>query len=64
MNEEETKNMLINPFYAIQIASMFTLEHEFLCTKEQWIGANSKLIDEIGKEEWLGRLLSILESGK
>ncbi|MCL5411061.1 MAG: hypothetical protein M1324_04455 [Patescibacteria group bacterium] len=63
MNEQEIKKIFANPYYAIQIAPILAAEHETLVTKEIWIQANSKLIDEIGKEEWLKQLLDILESG-
>ncbi len=29
--------------------------------KRRWIEANEKLINEIGAEEWLSRLLTVLE---
>lgn len=63
MNEEEIKKIFANPYYAIQIAPILATEHETLVPKETWIQANSKLIDEIGKEEWLKQLLAVLESG-
>jgi len=63
MNEQEIKKIFANPYYAIQISPILTTEHETLVSKETWIQANSKLIDEIGKEEWLKQLLDILESG-
>lgn len=62
MNEEETKEIFINPYYAINISPDLTTGHELMVTKEKWIQVNSKLIDELGKEEWLKRLLNVLES--
>ena len=32
-----------------------------LITKQRWVEANKRLIDEIGGEEWLRRLLAVLE---
>lgn len=63
MNEKETVEMFANPFYAINILPALCAEHEPMVSKETWIKANAKMIDEIGKEEWLKRLLSALESG-
>jgi hypothetical protein len=63
MNKENLKDMFINPFYAINILPSLCLEHEPTVSKEKWIEVNAKLIDEISKEEWLKRLLTILESG-
>ena len=62
MNEKETGEMFANPFYAVNISPSLCLEHELMVSKETWIKANAKMIDEIGKEEWLNRLLSVLES--
>ncbi len=63
MNEKETEEMFANPFYAINILPSLCLEHEPMVSKETWIKTNARMIDEIGKEEWLKRLLSALESG-
>ena len=62
MNEDELKDMFANPFYAINILPPLCSEHEPTVSKEKWIEVNAKLIDEIGKEEWLERLLNVLES--
>ena len=32
-----------------------------IVSKERWIEANEKLIDEIGAQTWLRRLLAVLE---
>jgi hypothetical protein len=63
MNEQDTKEMFANPFYAVNISPSLITEHEPMVSKEQWIKVNAKLIDELGKEEWLKRLLSVLETG-
>ncbi|MFA6492613.1 MAG: hypothetical protein WCV58_00485 [Patescibacteria group bacterium] len=63
MNEQETKDIFINPFYAINISPSLLTEHEPMVSKEKWVKVNAKLIDELGKEEWLKQLLSVLESG-
>ena len=64
MNKQETKDMFINPFYAINLSPSLLAEHEPMIAKEKWIQVNSKLIDEIGKEEWLKQLLKVLEGVK
>jgi hypothetical protein len=61
MGEDETINMLINPFYAINIDPGLADEHDPLVTEEQWVQANLKLIDEIGAHEWLQHLLAVLQ---
>ena len=63
MNEQETTEMFINPYYAINISPSLMDKHEPLTTKENWVKANMKLMDELGKEEWLKQLLSVLEDG-
>lgn len=63
MNEQETKELFINPYYAISILPSLVEEHEPMVSKEKWIEVNARLIDELGKEEWLKSLLAVLESG-
>jgi hypothetical protein len=53
--------MLINPFYAINIEPELALEHEPLASEADWVQANLKLIDEIGAQAWLERLLTVLQ---
>lgn len=64
MNEQETRDLLINPYYAVRISPSLTTEHEPMTSKEEWVKANIRLIEEIGSEAWLKRLLDILESPK
>jgi hypothetical protein len=61
MDDNDPTNMLINPFYAINIAADMAEEHSPLVSEAQWIEANLKLIDEIGAHEWLKRLLAVLQ---
>ena len=63
MDKQDTKGLFINPYYAINISPSLVPEHEPMTSKEQWVKVNTKLIDELGKEEWLGQLLNVLESG-
>ena len=62
MNKNALKDTLVNPYYAIVIDSMLSEDHELLVSEEDWIKANAKLIDEIGAEEWLHRLLDTLRT--
>lgn len=64
MNDQETKELFINPYYAINISPDLVSDHELMVTKEKWIEVNARLIEELGKEEWLKQLLAVLESKK
>ncbi len=55
--------ILVNPIYAISIQPDLVVQHEPLVSREQWITANTKLIHELGAEQWLSRLLTVLEGG-
>jgi hypothetical protein len=61
MNDNDVKDILVNPYYAINIDPDLATEHEPLTTETQWVEANLKLIDEIGAHEWLERLLAVLQ---
>jgi hypothetical protein len=63
MTEKEMEEMFANPFYAINIYPGLCMEHKPAVSKETWIKANSRMIDEIGKENWLKGLLYTLETG-
>jgi hypothetical protein len=62
-SKDDLAAMLINPIYAISIQPDLVVQHEPLVSREQWIKANTKLIDELGAEQWLSRLLGVLEGG-
>ena len=59
--EKHVARVFVNPFYAIQINSLFMRTNGVLRSKKQWISTNEKLIDEMGKKEWLKLLLEALE---
>lgn len=61
MDEHEVKHMLINPFYAVNVESVLAQRHQQIVSRETWVQANTKLIEKIGAEEWLVRLLNVLE---
>ncbi|XYH97134.1 hypothetical protein ACMHYB_09750 [Sorangium sp. So ce1128] len=61
MNEDDVRRIMLNPFYAIQIAPMLAEPHDPMVTEEQWIAANARLIEEMGTEAWLRELLAVLK---
>jgi hypothetical protein len=61
LDGDDITAMLINPIYAVSIDSDLTGSHEPIVSKERWIEANERLIEEIGTEKWLRRLLAVLE---
>ena len=61
MTEDEVRRIMLNPFYAIEIAPMLAEPHDPMVTEEQWIVANTKLIEEMGTEAWLRELLAVLK---
>jgi hypothetical protein len=61
MDTDDVKDMLINPYYAININPDLATEHSPLVSEAQWIDANLKLIEEIGAHQWLERLLAVLQ---
>jgi hypothetical protein len=63
VEEYEVKQMLINPYYAININPDLASPHSPIVDRDQWVGANQHLINEIGSEEWLRQLLAVLEGG-
>lgn len=60
-SKDDVASMLINPVYVVSIDPDLVGQHEAIVSKQRWIEANTKLINEIGAEEWLRRLLAILE---
>jgi len=61
MSADELTDMLINPFYAVQIDPTLADDHELLVSEEQWITANCELLRELGEEAYLRRLLAVLK---
>jgi hypothetical protein len=61
MDEHSLRTTLINPFYAITIHPDLMGDHQPVVSKEEWVAANSRLIEEIGVETWLAQLLATLE---
>ena len=63
MNKQDTKELFINPYYAINISSSLATDHDPMVSKGEWVKVNTKLIADLGPEEWLTTLLRILETG-
>ncbi len=61
MDEDQLKQQLINPYYAINFDPDFATEHTPIVSTSQWVKANVRLIGELGSEEWLERLLAALQ---
>jgi len=59
--EDNVQRIIINPFYAITVASQWTKEHEPPMSEAEWVRANASLLGEMGAERWLRQLLDVLE---
>src|SRR5713101_3623401 len=59
--EDNLQRIIINPFYAITVASQLTEEHEPPMGEAEWVQANASLMGEMGTERWLRQLLDVLE---
>lgn len=62
LTEPASLETMENPARAIMIRHDLQGEHEVIVSLEAWLTANTKLIKEIGSEEWLDRLLKLLEA--
>ena len=60
---EDVQAVLVNPFYAVTISPTLFGEHDPIIARSRWVQANARLIEQIGAEAWLNRLLDVLESG-
>ncbi len=61
LNENDTQKILANPYYAIVIDKELCKNHPTLLAEEDWVKANARLINEMGPENWLHRLLDVLK---
>jgi hypothetical protein len=57
------RDVLVNPYKGIIYSDRLKGEHEPLVTRDMWIGANIKMIEELGADAWLWGLLNVLETG-
>ena len=62
-SEDMVQRMLVNPFYAVNVAEGLCAPHPPLISKEEWVAANVQLLQELGAEAWLHTLLDVLETG-
>lgn len=53
--------LVVNPFYAIELAPHLCAAHTPLVSEELWIDANAKVIREVGPEAYLRALLAVLK---
>lgn len=53
--------VMSNPIYAIQIDPALTFDHEPILGEDEWVQVNAKLIRDLGGENYLRNLLSILK---
>src|SRR5258707_11805983 len=58
--EDNLQRIIINPFYAITVATQLTQEHEPPMGEAEWVQANASLMREMGSERWLRQLLDVL----
>lgn len=57
----DVARIAVNPFYAINIDQGLALPHEPMISEDDWIQANAGLIRELGPEQYLRNLLSVLK---
>ncbi len=60
-NTDPTKAMLMNPYYAITLYPGLFGEHSPLTSEDDWVRANTNLIEQLGTEAYLRQLLAVLK---
>jgi hypothetical protein len=60
-SEGDVSRILSNPFYAITFDPSLFIDHEPIISKEQWVQANVRMIEQMGAEAYVRQLLEILE---
>jgi hypothetical protein len=58
---EHIQGILLNPFYVITCDPHLIEEHVPGTSEQAWVQANALLIEAMGTEQWLTRLLDVLE---
>ena len=58
---EHIQGILLNPFYVITCDPHLVEEHVPGMSEQVWVQANALLIEAMGAEQWLTRLLDALE---
>lgn len=61
LTTEGIEKIISNPFYCCNINENLIEKHEPLISEDLWIKANTKIIQEIGAEKFLKRLLENLK---
>jgi len=59
--EDNLQRIMINPFYALTVASHLTEEREPPMSEEEWVQVNALQILDRGAELWLEQLVDVLE---
>lgn len=55
--ENNVRDTFINPYYVISFANNVFSDNKLDIAKEDWVLANTKLIEDMGAREWLEQLL-------
>jgi hypothetical protein len=63
VNREDVVRLLVDPFMAVSIDPEIAQRCQPTVSKELWVRANVRLVDELGVEAWLTQLLDVLEAG-
>jgi hypothetical protein len=58
--KDDVQDERINPFHAVTIDPLFAAEHTPLIEREMWVDVNVLQIRDMGTEEWLRRMLDVL----
>lgn len=59
-DQNDASNELISPALAMKIEGRLFQVHEPMIAKEDWVAVNAALINDIGSEKWLRRLVAVL----
>ncbi len=61
ITSEQVQRIILNPFYAIQVAPELVETHAPSLRDEEWITGNSSLLQQMGAEHWQALLLDVLQ---
>jgi hypothetical protein len=57
---DKVERIAMNPFYAITLHPDLFGDHDPLISREQWIDANARLVEQLGAKQYLSNLLDTL----
>lgn len=57
------RDSIINPYRGLNFSERLRGAHEPIVDRPIWVEANAKMIDELGADTWLWRLVEVLETG-